>query len=146
MDRIWQWAWDRYGARFTWTVWAISCMFSLPIYLFVTVPIVAFEESARFLEAIGVTACAVPMLLFMIFIPSRRSLRPMEQWAAGHAIDRTTALKGTYTYAREAVPRVCGSPVSGWGVVGLVGAIAGARGPGSFSMGFSAPSWELASG
>ncbi len=129
MDRIWQWAWNRHGPRFTWTVWAISCTFSLPIYLFVTVPIVAFEDSARYLEVIGVTACAVPMLLFMIAIPSRRSLRPMEQWAAGHDIDRTAALEGTYTYAREAVPRSVWITGIWLGVLSvLVGAIAGATG------------------
>jgi adenylate cyclase len=66
MDRIWQWAWERHGSRFTWTVWAISCTFSLPIYLFVTLPIVAFERSTRYLEVIGVTACAVPLLVLMM--------------------------------------------------------------------------------
>jgi adenylate cyclase len=130
MDRIWQWAWDRHGSRFIWTVWAISCTFSLPIYLFVTLPIVAFERSTRYLEVIGVTACAVPLLVLMIAMPSRRSLRLMERWAAGKEIDRTAALEGTYTYARESVPRTLWITGIWLGMLSvLVGAIAEATPP-----------------
>jgi hypothetical protein len=34
MDRIWQWAWDRYGARYSWAALAVAFPLSLPVYLF----------------------------------------------------------------------------------------------------------------
>src|SRR6478752_2057869 len=33
MDRIWQWAWDRYGAKYSWAICAIGFPFLLLIYL-----------------------------------------------------------------------------------------------------------------
>lgn len=47
MDRIWQWAWDRYGARrYVWALALAAFVVSLPIYLvFVSLPIVVFEKS-----------------------------------------------------------------------------------------------------
>ena len=29
MDRIWQWAWDRYGARYLWAIWVVAFASSL---------------------------------------------------------------------------------------------------------------------
>ena len=45
MDRIWQWAWDRYGARYSWAIYAATFFFLLQIYLVPSFVIVAFEES-----------------------------------------------------------------------------------------------------
>lgn len=52
MDRIWQWAWDRYGARYTWAGGVIAFVISVPIYLtLVSYPIVVFEKSDRYVAA-----------------------------------------------------------------------------------------------
>ena len=128
MDRIWQWAWDRYGARYTWALCVIAFLVSLWVYLFLlSFPIVAFEKSDHYVEAAAVTVVAVPVLVCIMVLPGRRFIRPVEKWAAGHEVDRATALKGTYSYVRRAVPQtVWGTGV--WAAVLsiVVGAIAGA--------------------
>ena len=58
MDRIWQWAWDRYSARYSWVLWVIGFVVSLPVYLLLTLPIVAFEKSGRYVEVAAVTVGA----------------------------------------------------------------------------------------
>ena len=62
MDRIWQWAWDRYGARYSWAICAITFLVLLPIYLVPSFVVVAFEESGRYVEAAAVTVVAVLVL------------------------------------------------------------------------------------
>ena len=54
----------------------------------------------------------------------------MERWAAGHEVDRATALDATYTWARETVARavVAGNAVWAALLLVVVGAIAGATG------------------
>jgi adenylate cyclase len=128
MDRIWQWAWDRYGARYTWALCVIGFLVALGIYLpLLSLPIIAFEKSDRYVEAAAVTVVAVPLLLCIIVFPGRRLIRPVEKWAAGDEVDRATALKGTYSYARRAVPRtVWGTGVWAAVLAVAVGAIAGA--------------------
>jgi hypothetical protein len=32
MDRIWQWAWDRHGARYSWAIYAVLVPVFLQIY------------------------------------------------------------------------------------------------------------------
>lgn len=41
MDRIWQWAWDRRGTRYSWLVYAVAMLLSLPPFLFWSFLIVA---------------------------------------------------------------------------------------------------------
>ena len=106
MDRIWQWAWDRYGARYTWAGGVIAFFISLPIYLtFVSLPIVAFEKSGRYLAATAITVVAVLVLACLMVLPDRRWARPAERWAAGHEVDRTAALEGTYVFGRRSTSR-----------------------------------------
>ena len=62
MDRIWQWAWDRYGARYSWAICAISFPMVLPVYLASSLIVVAFEESDHYVEAAAVTVVAVLVL------------------------------------------------------------------------------------
>ena len=50
MDRIWQWAWDRYGSRYSWALWAIVFQFLLLIYLVPSFVVVTFEKSDRSLD------------------------------------------------------------------------------------------------
>jgi adenylate cyclase len=51
MDRLWQWAWDRYGARYSWAVYAFAFALALPIHLLWSFLIVAIEESSNYVEA-----------------------------------------------------------------------------------------------
>jgi hypothetical protein len=55
MDRIWQWAWDRYAARYSWAVSPILAGLSLPHYLLMSWVIVAFEGSDRYAESAAIT-------------------------------------------------------------------------------------------
>src|SRR5215207_2143561 len=130
MDRIWQWAWDRYGARYSWAIYAISLPVLLPIWLLLSFVIVAVEESDRYVEAGAVTVVAVLVLVYVLVLPGLNGSRFGEPWAAGQEVDRAGALEATYTYARGAVFRA----VAGWAVwVALlsviVSVIAGATGP-----------------
>ena len=129
MDRIWQWAWDRYGARrYLWVLGVMALLVSLPVYLvFLSVPIIAFEKSGRVVDATVVTLVAVLVLVCFMILPDRRWIRLVEQWAAGHNADRATALKATYSYARRATSRtVWGTGVWAALLSVVVGAIAGA--------------------
>ena len=128
MDRIWQWAWDRYAARYSWAVFGIASLLVLQIYLVSSFVVVAYEESGHYVWAAAITVVAVLVGVYLLVLPGLRwSLA--ERWAAGHEVDRAEALAATYTYARRAVAR--------WVVVGavwtalllmIVGAIAGANG------------------
>jgi adenylate cyclase len=105
----------------------IAFLVSLWVYLFLlSFPIVAFEKSDHYVEAAAVTVVAVPVLVCIMVLPGRRFIRPVEKWAAGHEVDRATALKGTYSYARRVPQTVWGTGV--WAAVLsiVVGAIAGA--------------------
>src|ERR1700754_2226692 len=101
MDRIWQWAWARHGTRYGWVLFAVGFPVSLPVYLLLSLPIVAFEKSGHYVESAAVTFVAVLALVCVIALPGRRWMRLVEQWAAGHEVDRATALENTYTYARK---------------------------------------------
>ena len=98
MDRIWQWAWDRYGARYSWAVCAISFPVVLTIYLVSAFLVVAFEGSDHFVEAAAVTVVGMPVLLYVMVLPGWAQMRLMERWAAGHEVDRAKALDATYTW------------------------------------------------
>src|ERR1700751_6140394 len=108
MDRIWQWAWDRYGARYSWAICAIFIPILLPVYLMPSFVITAFEKSHRYSEAAAVTAVAVLLLVYLMFLPGLGGIRLAERWAAGHEVDRTRALDATYAWARRAVARILG--------------------------------------
>jgi class 3 adenylate cyclase len=127
MDRIWQWAWDRYASRYTWAVCVIAFVVSLAVYLPLSILIVAFEKSDRYLEATAITLVAVPILECVMVLPDRRWMRVVEQWAAGREVDRMTALEGTFHYGRRASFRTVWA-TGIWAAVLLivVGAVAGA--------------------
>ena len=129
MDRIWQWAWDRYGARYSWAYCAIGFPFLLQIYLVTSLSVVAFEGSGQYVEAAAVTVVAVLVLLYVIVLPGVGRIRLAEQWAAGHEVDRAEALEATYTWARGvAVRAVAVNAVWAALLLVVVGAIAGATG------------------
>ena len=109
MDRIWQWAWDRYGARYSWAIWIVAFASGLPVYLVWSWSVVAFEKSSRYVEASVVAGVAVLVLAFVLVLPGNRLLRRAERWAAGGAVDRAaSARKDTYTWTRAAGVRSLG--------------------------------------
>src|ERR1700759_460482 len=105
MDRLWQWAWDRYKSRYSWACWLLTLPFALPVYLAWTLGIVAFERSARYAEAAAVTVVAVPAYLYALAVPGGRDTRIIERWAAGEDVDRGSALRATYSYGRKLITR-----------------------------------------
>ncbi|ORV14690.1 adenylate/guanylate cyclase domain-containing protein [Mycobacterium celatum] len=130
MDRIFQWAWDRYGSRYSWALCALMYPLSLPVFLLWSFIIVAFERSGHYGEAAVFTVVAVVVRAYVLVLPGMKGMRLVEQWATGCAVDPTTVLGATYAYARRAVGRTVGSDAV-WTALFMVavGAIAGATGP-----------------
>ncbi|OBJ26016.1 cyclase [Mycobacterium colombiense] len=127
MDRIWQWAWDRYGSRYSWALWAIVFQFLLPVYLVPSFVVVTFEKSGRYLEAALITTVGVLVPVYATLLPGLGGIRLAEQCAAGLEVDRAKALEATYTWARRTVIRaVVTNAVSLAVILVGVGAIAGA--------------------
>jgi adenylate cyclase len=102
MDRIWQWAWDRYAARYSWAISMLAFPIGLPVWLLLSFMIVAFEKSDRYVEVAVVTVFAVLVLIAVMAFPTRRVLRLAERWAARREVDRVTVLEASYTGARRA--------------------------------------------
>jgi hypothetical protein len=65
MDRIWQWAWDRYGPRYLWAICAVTFPVVLPFYLLLSFVVVTFEGSGYYVEAAAVTVLATLVLVFV---------------------------------------------------------------------------------
>jgi adenylate cyclase len=129
MDRIWQWAWDRYAARYSWAICAVAFIAILPFYLLLSFVVVAFEGSGHYAEAAAVTVVATLVLMCVNVLPGMGSARLVQQWAAGRAVDRARALDATYTWARSAAARtVLGNAVGAALLATVVGVIGGATG------------------
>ena len=127
MGRIWQWAWDRYGPRYSWAISVIGLPIQLSIWLFASFIVVAFEKSDRYVAAAAVTVVVVLVAEYGYFLPGVGPLRLVEQWAAGREVDRETALAATYAYSRRAVFRIVSINAIGAAVLlPAVGAFAGA--------------------
>ncbi|MGE5696635.1 MAG: adenylate/guanylate cyclase domain-containing protein [Candidatus Sericytochromatia bacterium] len=130
MDRIWQWAWDRYGTRYSWAMCAMLFPPTLQIWLFALFLVVAFEKSHHYVEAAAVTVVAVLVFICVVVRPGLGDGRRVERWAAGDEVGRAEALEATYMWARRFVCRVFGAyPVTGALLAVVVGGIAGATGP-----------------
>jgi adenylate cyclase len=129
MDRIWQGAWDRCAAQYSWAVFAISYLAVLPVWLGSAFLVVAFEGSHRYVDAAAVAVAVVVLVAYVAVLPGVGPSRLVEQWAAGREVDRARASEATYTWARGAIVRTVGSAAV-WIALLLVvvGAIAGATG------------------
>ncbi|RDH79698.1 adenylate/guanylate cyclase domain-containing protein [Mycolicibacterium moriokaense] len=127
MDRILQWTWDRFGPRYSWALCALMFPVALPVFLAWALIIVEFENSNRYGEALAFTVVAVLLRTYVLALPGQKGLRPIEQWAGGHAVDPMAVLSTTYTFARHAIGRALASDAV-WTAVFMVvvGAIAGA--------------------
>lgn len=131
MDRIWQWMWDRHGPRYSWAIWTVACSSMLVTYVLWTIVIVAFEGSARYVEAIAAAAVTVLVQAFVTVLPGSGFYRAVERFAAGGEIDRAQTLEDSYVWGRAtAIRTLCLVPICVAASFAIVGAIAGARGPG----------------
>ena len=129
MDRIWQWAWVQYGARYPWVIWVATFASALPPYLLWSFIVVAFEKSSHYVEAAVVTGAAVVVLASVMVLPSSRRFRLAQRWAAGDEVDREAALEDTYTWSRAVgVRSFLFFPVWAALLLIVVGVIAGASG------------------
>ncbi len=102
MDRIWQWAWDRYSTKYWWAVYAVSLTLSMPIYFVWSFLIVAVEGSSRYVQASAVTIVVGSVLTLIVTRSGSAARRTVESWAAGEQIDRAGALEATYEWTRSA--------------------------------------------
>src|ERR1700712_307199 len=123
MDRIWQWAWDRYGARYSWAIFGVAFFVALPFYLLLSFVVVAFEGSDRYVEAAAVTVVVALVLAWVNVLPGLGPAHLMERWAAGQVVDRPRAMDATYTYARGVVARVIVGNAVGGALLALVVAV-----------------------
>src|SRR5947209_1028907 len=129
MDHIWQWAWDRYGARYSWAIYVVSVCELLSAYLVLSLLIVALEKSDRYVEAAVATIGTVLVMVYVSNLPGLGGSRLVERWAAGREVDRARALDATYTWSRTVGARALGANAVFIAVLFLlVGAIAGATG------------------
>ena len=127
MDRIWQWAWNRYGARYSWAICAVTFPVVLPFYLVLAWVVVAFEDSGHYVEAAAVTVAATLLLTYVNVLPGLGPAHLVERWAAGREVDRAKALDATYTWARAVAPRtVLGNAVGAAVLAIVIGVVAGA--------------------
>jgi adenylate cyclase len=129
MDRIWQWAWDRYGPRYAWVIWISAFASALPVYLVWSWIVLAFEKSSRYGEASVVAVAVVLVMSLLSVFSGKRQFRRAERWASGHEVDRVKALEGTYAWTRTTdVGGMVLLPASVVVLLTVVGVIAGAGG------------------
>jgi adenylate cyclase len=129
MERIWQWAWDRYGARYSWAIYAVSVSELLSVYLALSCLIVAFERSDRYVEAAAVTVGTVLVMVYVTNLPGLGGIGLVERWAAGREVDRARALDATYAWSRTVGARAVGANAVFIALLFVVvGGIAGATG------------------
>lgn len=129
MDRIFQWVWDRYGSTYSWAICVLVYLAGLSVHLAFPLIIVAFEGSDIYLEAAVITGVAMLVRAYLLVLPGSKSLRLIENWAAGREVDPMDALRATYTYARRTTARVLATDVV-WApcVAVMVATLAGATG------------------
>jgi class 3 adenylate cyclase len=130
MDRIWQWAWDWYGSRYSWVICGVFFASILSVSLLSSFVVVAFERSSHYVEAAAVTGVVVAVLAYMVILPGSRRFHLAQRWAAGREVDRAAAIEDTYTWTRAASVRALAVfPVMDALLFVVVGAIAGASEP-----------------
>ncbi|OBB24157.1 cyclase [Mycolicibacterium peregrinum] len=129
MNRIWQWAWDRYAARYSWVIFAVTVAELLSVYLVLALMIVALERSDRYVAAAAVTLGAVVVTEYVTVLPGFGGSRLVERWVAGRDVDPVRVLDATYTWSRLAGRRALWANAAFIALAFVsVGAIAGATG------------------
>jgi class 3 adenylate cyclase len=100
---------------------------ALPVYLVVSLVVVAFEGAGHFVEAAVVTVVVVPVAVYGLGLPGAGQMRLVEQWVSCREVGRVQALDATYAWARKsAALGVPGNAVLGVALSVVVGAMAGA--------------------
>ena len=129
MDRIYQWLWDRYGARYSWALYALAVpLFSAGLHSLVVFHCCC-ESLVDYVEAAAVTVVAATVLLWVAIFLGSGERRVVERWAAGQEVDRAKALAATYAWTRKvAVRAVTINAVLAGVLSAVVGAIVGATG------------------
>jgi adenylate cyclase len=127
MERLWQWVWDWFGPRYSWAVYAVCFLATVPTCTIVSLLVVAFEKSGAYIEAAALAVVVALVVSYVYVSPGHRGFRLMEQSATGIEVDRTKALKDTYIVARRAIARgLAGNVVGAAALLVVVGAISGA--------------------
>ena len=67
IDRVWQWAWDRHGPRYSWAVLWITYVLTVPIWVFSAIIMVELVESDRIIEG-AVASAAITLVLACILV------------------------------------------------------------------------------
>lgn len=108
---------------------AIGFPIAFPVYLVLSLIIVAFEKSSRYIESAGVTVVAVLVMMYALVLPGLGAWRLVDRWAGGQEVDRVGALEATYVWSRKGTARALGVMAVVAGVLAvIVGVIAGATG------------------
>jgi adenylate cyclase len=129
MDRIWQWAWNRFGSRYSWAAYTVTSPVLTSIYLVPSSVVVAFEKSNHYVESAAVTVISVFAMVYVMILPGLGQMRLVDQWAAGREVDRATALEASYIAARGIVTRaLCSNAIGIALLLVAVGLISGASG------------------
>jgi class 3 adenylate cyclase len=127
MDRVWQWAWDRFGPRYSWAAFALAYVITVPMWLATAVVVAEFESSDRYVQASATAAAILVVVMYLIMLPGHAQWHLIEQTAAGALVDPFEALKSTYQLVRSTTVRAASAAAIGGGVAcALVGLIAGA--------------------
>jgi HAMP domain-containing protein len=127
MEHIWQWAWDRFAARYSWAAFLVTFPVILMVYLLPSAVVVVAEKSDRYAESAAATVIAVLVLVYVMILPGRGPGRLVDQWAAGREVDRKDALDATYAWGRGLFARaVWGNAVGVGLLLVVVAAVAGA--------------------
>jgi adenylate cyclase len=126
MDRIWQWAWDRYASHYTWAVFLISFVVSLPVHLFWAFLVLANEGSSAYVRAGAISVGLLVALVFVVAPPGASGIRIVERWAAGSDVDPAQALTASFAWTRRAAVRQVVAATISFGILSaLVAALAG---------------------
>ncbi|OBK32487.1 cyclase [Mycobacterium sp. 1245111.1] len=129
MDRIWQWAWDRHGSRYSWTIWVVVFAAMLPVFVLLAFVIVRIDSSDHYGQAVVFTGLAVVVNASVAILPGSHLLHLAHQWATGRDVDRAQALRDTYIWSRAAAIRALWfEPCWTATLVAVVAAISGASG------------------
>lgn len=128
MDRIWQWVWDRHGAKYPWVIWAFGFTSMFVTYALWSLVITCYERSSHYLEAVVVTGVGV-VLQSLVVLPVRRRFRLMRPVSASDQVDRFQALNETYVWGRTArIRQLWFVPIWAATFFAIVSVLAGAHG------------------
>jgi class 3 adenylate cyclase len=130
MDRVWQWVWNRYATRYSWAVFVVTYVLTVPLWVFTAIVIVETEGSDRHVESAAAAAAITLVLAWILHRPGFGVWHAIDRWTASDQVDRHQTLESTYTLARSFLVR--GLVI--WALAGAmitvaVGSIAGGIGP-----------------